>query len=294
MRYVISLVVVAAWIAVLPYAVMATIDLHEGGELRASIEMFVDPLHPCEAPIDTGLLWLVNRDNPLPSDYRPCDLVTYKGAELREPARDAYVQMLAAMEAEGVKGLQLQSAYRTYSYQRAIFEQKVKTLITKGSTEEEARVIAAQSIQLAGSSEHQLGLALDVSINGQLSQAFAETEAGQWLANNCFKYGFVIRYPQSKTDVTNIIYEPWHLRYVGIPHAQIMTEAALTLEEYHLYLSQIEMHIVWEEDFYYLVIYSDYPLSHMGDSDVHLELSTTEFGEHASYIITVAKYNYTR
>jgi len=198
-------------------------------------------------------LTLVNRDNPLPADYRPDDLVRYKGTELREPARDAFVQMLAAMEGEGIYGLQLQSAYRCYAHQRSIFEDRIRIFTAKGSSREEAEALAAKSVQPPGASEHQLGLALDVSINGLLSPAFAQTEAGRWLEENCRKFGFVVRYPQGKTDITRIIYEPWHLRYVGIPHAQIMYENDITLEEYRYFLAQYFMYAVWGEDEYFLV-----------------------------------------
>jgi D-alanyl-D-alanine carboxypeptidase len=191
---------------------------------------------PNESP-----LRLVNRESPLPADFVPGDLVEYEGVQLRAPARDAFVEMLAVMEAEGIGGLRLQSAYRSYSYQKAILNEKIRELRAggKAASKEEAAEIAEQSIQPPGASEHQLGLALDVSINGQLSQAFAETEAGKWLAQNCHKFGFIIRYPQNKTAVTDIIYEPWHLRYVGVSHAKIMFENRLTLEEYHSYIGGV-------------------------------------------------------
>jgi LAS superfamily LD-carboxypeptidase LdcB len=194
---------------------------------------------PPRPPAQTNLLRLVNKENPLAADYKPSDLVKFEGVELREVARDAFVQMRMAMESEGISGLKLQSAYRSYSYQRAIFNEKARELLRTGkaANKAEAEEIAARSIQPPGASEHQLGLALDVSIDGKLSQKFAETEAGQWLAENCHKYGFIIRYPKEKTTVTEIIYEPWHLRFVGAEHAEIMFKTGLTLEEYCSYLA---------------------------------------------------------
>ncbi|MCL1877412.1 MAG: M15 family metallopeptidase, partial [Defluviitaleaceae bacterium] len=167
--------------------------------------------------------------------------------------RDAFAEMLAEMESEGVYGLHLQSAYRCYTHQTAIFEDKMRLLMAKGHDREEAAHIAAQSVQPPGASEHQLGLALDVSINGQLSGAFANTTAGRWIEENCCRFGFVVRYPQGKSNITRIIYEPWHLRFVGIPHAQIMYENDITLEEYRHFLAQFFMYIVWDEDGYFLV-----------------------------------------
>ncbi|MCL1844861.1 MAG: M15 family metallopeptidase [Defluviitaleaceae bacterium] len=205
------------------------------------------------AASDSDFLHLVNRENLLPADYRPDDLVRFQGIELREPARDAFGEMLEAMESEGIYGLRLQSAYRCFTHQRAVFEDKVRLTMAKGHGREEATQIASQSVQPPGASEHQLGLALDVSINGQLTGAFAHTEAGKWLAENCHYFGFIVRYPQGKSDVTRIIYEPWHLRFVGVPHAQILYENGITLEEYRGFLARHYMYVVWDRDGYFLV-----------------------------------------
>ncbi|MCL1884825.1 MAG: M15 family metallopeptidase [Defluviitaleaceae bacterium] len=244
---------------------------------------------PTDAPQrslpDSGHLHLVNRENPLSSDFRPDDLVKHRGVELREKARDAFIEMVNAMESDKIYGLKLQSAYRSYGYQQAIFNEKIKELMGKGNDRNTAVGIATRSVQIPGASEHQLGLALDVSVSGKLSQDFADTEAGKWLAENCYKYGFVIRYPQCKIEVTNIIYEPWHLRYVGQPHAKIMKETGLTLEEYHEFLAKIPMYVVWEEDFYYLVIYGDE--FEIGGEIVGV--SATSQSENAGVIITVKK-----
>jgi D-alanyl-D-alanine carboxypeptidase len=243
---------------------------------------------PCAANADdSGLLWLVNRKNSLPANFRPSDLVNFQGTELRAPARDAFSEMKTAMEADGIRGLKLQSAYRAYSYQRAVFNERVRMIETKGINRSAAEAIAARSIQAEGASEHQLGLALDVSIDGKLSQSFAETDAGRWIAENCHKFGFIIRYPEAKTYVTKIIYEPWHLRYVGIPHAQIMYETTLTLEEYHVFLAKIPMYIVWEEDFYFLVMYKNSPPEN-ADAEI-FGISATKQGENAGYIVTLKK-----
>jgi D-alanyl-D-alanine carboxypeptidase len=211
---------------------------HHQRSNRACIASLNNEIPPLP-PVQTNLLRLVNKENPLAEDYKPSDLVKYNKIELCEVARDAFVEMVAAMELEGINGLRLQSAYRSYSYQRAIFNEKARELLRTGkaTSKAEAEEIAARSIQPPGASEHQLGLALDVSIDGKLSQKFAETEAGRWLAENCHKHGFIIRYPKEKTTVTEIIYEPWHLRFVGAEHAEIMFKTGLTLEEYCSYLA---------------------------------------------------------
>lgn len=238
---------------------------------------------------DSGLLWLVNKDHPLDADFHPADLVEFRGAKLCRPAKEAFEKMLAAMETEGIYGLCLQSAYRPYIYQQAIFNQRVKELSAKGKTLEEATGIASHSIQYPGASEHQLGLALDVSINGKLTKEFADTKAGRWIDANCHKFGFIIRYPKAKTKITDIVYEPWHLRYVGIPHAQIMKEENLALEEYHRYLANIHKYVVWGDDSsYYLVRYSDV----LPDDISQAEISKTAPGSGSGYIITTQKNCY--
>jgi len=210
---------------------------------------------------DSTLLWLVNKESKLHADYEPIDLVEYGGVRLRRAAQEAFVQMVAAMESDGIYGLQLQSAYRNYAYQEVIFNQRISELIARGDNKTEAKYNASLSIQPPGASEHQLGLALDVSIgNNKLTQAFGETEAGKWLQAHCHEHGFIIRYPSLKTDITQIVYEPWHLRYVGTPHSAIMKNLELTLEEYLRYIKEIQMYVFWDEnDEYYLLLYSNTP-----------------------------------
>jgi len=236
---------------------------------------------------DSGLLWLVNRSNMLTSSYVPPNLCEYQGIRLQSVARDAFVQMLKSMEEDGIYGLRLQSAYRSYSYQQAVFNQREKELKAKGHSKSEAENMASKSIQPPGASEHQLGLSLDVSIDGKLTQAFGETKAGKWLEEHSHKYGFVIRYPSSKTEITQIIYEPWHLRYVGTPHSTIMKNLVLTLEEYLSYIKQINMYIFWEENCdYYFLLYSNSLPEVLPPGTIDISAFTS--GE-TEYIITTRK-----
>ena len=215
----------------------------------------------CDTPsqsdiADSMLLWLVNQANSLPPGYTPKNLVTHRGIHLHASAYTAYIQMLNAMQADNIHGLQLVSAYRSYEYQYGLFEAKVRHLISQGYDAKTADKLAAETIQRPGASEHQTGLALDVTLAGDLTQSFADTKAGQWLAANSHNFGFIIRYPQAKTDVTNIIYEPWHLRYVGVPHAAIMYKNNLVLEEYSQFISAGYAYIFWDGQDYYLVTHS--------------------------------------
>ena len=237
---------------------------------------------------DSGLLWLVNPDNPLPSSFTPSKLADHHGIRLHASAYTAYNQMLAAMTAEGgIHGLQLISAYRPYDYQRNLFDRKVSELVSQGHSVTIADELASKTLQRPGASEHQTGLALDVTVSGQLTQDFAETKAGQWLADNSHRFGFIIRYPRYKTDITQIIYEPWHLRYVGIPHAHIIWENGITLEEYAQFISG-GPYMHWceadERRAYYLITYSEFwpGLPQAGLIDI----SSVRQGNGAGYIIT--------
>jgi len=240
------------------------------------------------APADSGLLWLVNQDNPLPPDFTPSNLVTHQGIRLYPAAYTAYTQMLTAMKADGgTHGLQLISAYRPYDYQREIFDRKVASLIPEGHDADTVEELASHTVQRPGASEHQTGLALDVTISGYLTEDFAATKAGQWLAANSHRFGFIVRYPQHKTEITEIIYEPWHLRYVGVPHASIMHENDLTLEEYAQFIAG-GMYIHWDgcEDgrAYYLVMFTQFwpEKAPRGLTDV----SSTRYGGGVGYIMT--------
>jgi len=240
---------------------------------------------------DSEFLWLVNRDSALPSSHVPKNLVSYNGFFLQEAALSAYKQMTNAMSEDGINGLRLQSAYRAYSYQESIFQRRVREYAAKGHSLRDATALAATSIHPPGSSEHQLGLALDVSIDGMLTQAFGETDAGKWLAENCHNYGFIIRYPREKTDITQIVYEPWHLRYVGVPHSKIMKNIGLTLEEYLIYIADAGMYISWEEEMYYLLVYSDtFPTENLADV-----IDVSSLGaDRDRYIITIQRKGYCR
>ena len=129
------------------------------------------------------------------------------------------------------------SAYRTQEYQQGLFDKKVeKLLIASGFTytQEEARTIAAQSVAIPGTSEHQLGLALDIvdNRNWSLDETQAQMPTQKWLMENSWRYGWILRYPNEKSQITGIIYEPWHYRYVGREVAAEIYKSGLCLEEY--------------------------------------------------------------
>jgi len=219
---------------------------------------------------DSGLLWLVNPEHPLGASYRPEELVDMSGYLIRPEVRAAYEKMISDMEVAGINPLCLQSAYRPYGYQQALFDDKVKVLRGLGYDECEAKALGAKSVALPGTSEHQLGLAVDVSVNGKLSAHFGSTRAGVWLQNNCGRYGFIVRYPKEKTQITRIVYEPWHLRYVGIPHALYMHEHNMCLEEYITHVKDAGIVLYWVDEGNY------YKVSFFREKPDHLSLETAD------------------
>lgn len=180
-----------------------------------------------EIPSDpNNIKVLANKKRPLePLTYAPKDLVHIgSGQSMRSEAAQAFKKLRNAGAASGVNFHPV-SGYRSYNQQAATYNH---WRATYGQQH-------ADSVSAApGTSEHQLGLAVDVS-DGicNLRRCFATTNAGQWVARNAHKYGFVIRYPDGKTDVTGYWYEPWHLRYVGTELADELTSKGLTLEEYY-------------------------------------------------------------
>lgn len=186
---------------------------------------------------DDPLLTLVNANVKMPDDWeanlqtKVAD--TNTGKELQTEAADAYMTMRDAAAKEGID-LMLCSGYRSVEYQTNLFNQEQQKWLDKGETEEEAYNQAKTVVQVPGYSEHNLGLAADIVTpkHQTLDSAFADTDAGKWLAQHAPEYGFILRYPENKQAITGIIYEPWHFRYVGVENAKAITASGLCLEEY--------------------------------------------------------------
>lgn len=188
---------------------------------------------PAGAVLQDWELMLVNGDSPLPENYIP-ELETLTDM-YRVDARiaDNVKLMFADAKISGIN-LIICSAYRSIEKQTENFNSKKNEYIVAGRTEEEAIAVTATIIAKPGESEHHTGLALDIVTSSyqSLDEGFEKTQAFKWLSENAQKYGFILRYPKDKTEVTNIIYEPWHYRYVGVEHAAVIKENGLCLEEY--------------------------------------------------------------
>ena len=186
----------------------------------------------------TALLTLVNPWHKLEEGYVPeLRQVTYGYDEdqfMDVRAADALYQMIADC-AEAGNDPFVCSGYRSTEKQENLFENKIIRLIEEdGVDPADAPEIAAQSVALPGTSEHELGLSADIIDYNYpyLNEKQEEMPTQKWLMEHCWDYGFILRYPSDKSDITGIIYEPWHYRYVGVEAAREMHRLGLTLEEY--------------------------------------------------------------
>lgn len=172
-------------------------------------------------------LMLVNTENTLDANYEPPEIVKLSDSQCPVDSRiaDALTAFAEAAQAEGLS-VYLSSGYRPYSEQQYLYQRK----IGQGYSAEEAAKIVA----VPGTSEHQTGLCCDITdyYRETKDSSLENTATYQWMKEHCHEYGFIVRYPNDKQDVTKIIYEPWHFRYVGVEAATYIMENNLCLEEF--------------------------------------------------------------
>ncbi len=174
---------------------------------------------------------LVNRENPLPDDFT-VELENLDASrKFDKRAIGPLRQMILDMRDQGIKNIWAQSTYRSIEYQKGLYEKSINKYLKQGKSQEEAQKLTDEYINKPGTSEHHLGLAVDFN---NVDEGFENTKAYEWLLENASNYGFILRYPKEKEDITGIEYEPWHWRYVGPEHAKKMKEQDLCLEEYVL------------------------------------------------------------
>lgn len=178
-------------------------------------------------------LLLVNSWNVLPEGYEEAtEYVMYDSQnQIDARVKTALEQMLSDGSEHGLWGILL---YRDGETQQSYFDAEVADLIEQGYSATEAEVMAATEVIRPGTSEHQTGMAVDILGSGYTSrdEKFEETEGFKWLQEHCADYGFVLRYPKGKEDITGMDYEPWHYRYVGEEYAKEIMSRGLTLEEF--------------------------------------------------------------
>jgi len=190
-----------------------------------------------------GYLLLANKENPLGESYVPADLSNIakkycnkSDMQMVETAARALEALMAEMRAAGIKDVLVTSAYRSYDYQSGLFNHYINDEMSKNSSlsyVEAVKIVSGYSAE-PGKSEHQSGLCVDFITNDmiELNNEFEKHRVFVWLQENAAKFGFILRYPADKTDITNYDYESWHYRFVGRYHATAIAESGLCFEEY--------------------------------------------------------------
>ena len=221
----------------------AAAESSEDGEAVSDSEETVTEAEPKLDPDDADNTWamfLVNSKNPVSAEY--CDSI--ETALVYESWREYYMdsrmaeylkQMLKAASEDGIQ-LIVMSAYRSVEYQQNNFDKSVQDRMdNRGMTYEEAYADTLKEVQLPGYSEHNAGLAADIMSDEYVDMnddGFKDTKAYAWLREHAADYGFILRYPEGKEDITGIIYEPWHYRFVGVYYAKLLADKQITMEEY--------------------------------------------------------------
>lgn len=215
------------WITKLLIAVIMTYLLLIVLQLMGDVYSKLTFTHKIPISKEWNLI-VVNRWNEIPEDYS-VELVELSNGQRVDSRIYPYLQeMFDAARAEGVYPI-VREGYRTEEEQQETLDEKIQAYIKEGYSRSRAEKTAKEWVALPGTSEHQLGIAVD--INADKSKCSNE-EVYAWLAENAYKYGFILRYPLGKQEITGTSYEPWHYRYVGVKAAQEIYEKGICLEEY--------------------------------------------------------------
>lgn len=221
----------------------AVVNVHGTPDVSASFEIVVKKKTPDPAkdypPLYEDKLQIVNAWNTLGEDYEP-EVVEAQGhapvkassLSMTQEALDEYVRMYKDCKAATGKEVLLITGYRSYATQNYIHNQSIEKYRKQGFSAEEAKAKASESVQPPGCSEHQLGVSIDIGDTTSVSGSFHKSKQGAWVTEHAHEYGWILRYPSDKTEITGISYEPWHFRYVGKGHAEYIYSHGLCLEEY--------------------------------------------------------------
>lgn len=240
-----DILLLAALAAAFYFSGMAERFMPQKGDPGAAARAIASPLADISGvdiplrskELDEWYLLLVNPWNKIPEGFEVKTASVEDGYEADERVTAELADMLSDCREAGCSP-KIISAFRQHSTQQAIFDREAAPYINKGMSKDEAYKEAAKSVAVPGTSEHECGLALDIVDAGSLGwkdplvDAQQDTDTQKWLMEHCSDYGFILRYPKDKEDVTGIIYEPWHYRYVGKEHAKAISEKGLCLEEY--------------------------------------------------------------
>lgn len=211
----------------------------ENEDLRTQVsktEAVEDSASLLSSASENWAIALVNEGHPLDTSYVPAEMTEIESERsVDSRIADDLKRMLSDAKDAGLS-MYVASAYRSYEKQREVFNNTMEDWISQGYSPLNAYDETKKSVAVPGTSEHATGLAVDIisSEYEALDDRQGDTEEQKWLMEHCWEYGFILRYPSDKSDVTNIVYEPWHYRYVGKEAAKEITEQNITLEEYVL------------------------------------------------------------
>ena len=183
--------------------------------------------------INSWELCLANRENLLSADFLP-ELTPLEGGQNFDSRAVQALKDFVAAGREAGLSVNITSSYRSYATQETLFNNKVNQYISSEGSYDAAYIKAATIVAIPGSSEHQTGLAVDIvdKYYEFMNESLADTELSKWMKENCAKFGFILRFPDGKQDITGIMFEPWHYRYVGPEAAAYIMEKGLCLEEF--------------------------------------------------------------
>lgn len=195
-----------------------------------------------DSSIEDWNLILVNKDNLIPEGYNVEVDIIENNLEVDIRIKKYLAQMLNDARSKKLDPI-ICSAYRSTERQKTLFSNKVKYYKNLGYYQTQAEEKASYWVSIPGTSEHEIGLSVDIVSRSYqiLDENQEKTNVQKWLMENCHEYGFILRYPTEKKDITKVNYEPWHYRYVGIENAKFMKEKEFCLEEYIDYLKQFEL-----------------------------------------------------
>lgn len=242
-------------IVIIVFILASTYNFYKNKKRRDTIEISANPVEenyndnnektvkqkPIVSNTSDWNLILVNKDSLIPDDYE-VETVNIEGRwKIDIRAKDAAEKMLADARKEGLDPI-ICSAYRSSIDQKLLFNNKVKQYKAMGYSQKNAEEQASSWVAIPRTSEHELGLALDIVSRKyqNLNKNQENTDVQKWLMEHCYEYGFILRYPTEKKDITKINYEPWHYRYVGIKDAMFIKEKGFCLEEYIEFLKEYE------------------------------------------------------
>ena len=191
------------------------------------------PSEESQRKLQDWKLMLVNYENEMPKDYVPKLSVLEDDKKFDSRAISGLIKMLEDMQSDGITKIWAQSTYRDPTKQDKLIKESIQEYLEQGKTQEEAETLTARSIGEPYKSEHNLGLAVDFNY---VDYSFEDEPAFKWLMKHAQDYGFILRYPEDKEEITKIKYEPWHWRYVGTEYAKEIKEMGVCLEEYIEYL----------------------------------------------------------